>query len=102
MAHTEEYKLSGEDIMKKIKNLINEGNIRRITIKNKDGKEIAQFPLTVGVVGTVLLPVMAAIGTIVALATECTIAVERDDKEAESSTEKTKEEPDEDEDEDKD
>ncbi len=78
MTKTEEFKVSGEDIMKKIKELINEGNIRKITIKNKDDKIIAEFPLTIGVIGTVVLPVLAAIGTIVALVTECTISVEKE------------------------
>lgn len=76
---TEEFKVSGDDIMKKLKELINEGNIRKITIKNKEGKEIAEFPLTLGVIGTVVLPVLAAVGTIVALVSECTISVEREE-----------------------
>lgn len=75
---TEEFKVSGNDIMKKIKELIKEGNIRKITIKDKDGKSIAEFPLTIGVVGTVILPVVAAIGTIIALVAECTISVVRE------------------------
>ncbi len=75
---TEEFKVSGEDIMKKIRDLIAEGNIRKISIKNKDGKVIAEFPLTVGVIGAVILPPLAAIGTIIALVSECTIAVERE------------------------
>ncbi len=75
---TEEFKVSGSDVMKKIKKLIKEGNIRKITIKDKAGKSIAEFPLTVGVVGTVLLPVLASIGTIIALVAECTISVEKE------------------------
>lgn len=74
---TEEFKVSGSDILKKIKVLIKEGNIRKITIKDRDGKSIAEFPLTVGVVGTVILPVVAAISTIIALVAECTISVEK-------------------------
>lgn len=81
--NTEEFKVSGENVMKKIKELIQEGNIRKITIKNREDKIIAVFPLTVGVVGTVLLPVFAAIGTIVALVSECTISVEREEKKKE-------------------
>lgn len=78
----EEFKVNGEDLLKKVKELINEGNIRRIIIKNKDGKNIAEFPLSIGVVGAVLAPILAAVGTIAALVTECTIIVEReiDDK----------------------
>lgn len=79
---TEEFKVSGENVMKKIKELIKEGNIRKITIKSKEDKVIAVFPLTLGVVGTVFLPVLAAIGTIVALVSECTISVEREQTEA--------------------
>jgi len=57
---------------------VNEGNVRRITIQNKDGKTIVEVPLTVGVVGAVLAPPLAAIGAIAALVTDCTITVERD------------------------
>lgn len=74
----EEFKVNGEDLLKKCKELINEGNIRRITIKNKEGKSLVEFPLTVGVVGAVLMPPLAAVGAIAALVTECTIAVERE------------------------
>ncbi|HWZ65255.1 MAG TPA: DUF4342 domain-containing protein [Patescibacteria group bacterium] len=78
----EEFKVNGEELLKKVKQLINEGNVRRITIKNKEGKTILEIPLTIGVVGAVLLPALAAVGAIAALLTECTIAVERelDDK----------------------
>ncbi len=73
----EEFKVSGEMLLKKVKELIKEGNIRRITIKDKDGKELVTFPLTIGLVGAVLAPVLAAVGAIAALVTECTISVER-------------------------
>ncbi len=73
----EEYKVNGEDLMAKIKAIIREGNARKVTIKDKDGKEFLSFPLTVGVVGIALAPVFAAVATITALATECTIIVER-------------------------
>lgn len=76
---TEEFKVSGNEVLKKIKELIKEGNIRRITVKNNEGKTIAEFPLTFGVVGTVILPAIAAIGTIIALVAECTISVEKDE-----------------------
>lgn len=74
---TEEFKVSGEELMAKIKAIIREGNARKITIKDKDGKEILSFPLTVGVVGIALAPIFAAVATITALATECTIIIER-------------------------
>ena len=61
-----------------VKNLIHEGNVRRISIK-QDGRTIAEFPLTFGVVGAALAPVLAAAGAIAALATDCTIEIERDD-----------------------
>jgi len=75
---TEEFKISGEDIMAKLKKLVNEGNVRKIMVKDKKGKIIAEFPLTVGVVGALLVPVLAAVGAIVALASECIISVERE------------------------
>ena len=74
----EEFKVKGEDLVREIKNLIKEGNIRRITILNKEGKELIVIPLTLGVVGMVLAPTLAAIGAIAALVTECTIKVERE------------------------
>jgi hypothetical protein len=67
--------------LKKVKELIAEGNIRKITIKDKNGKELMTFPLTVGVVGAVFAPVLAAIGALAALVGECTITVEREEKE---------------------
>ncbi|HLC87547.1 MAG TPA: DUF4342 domain-containing protein [Patescibacteria group bacterium] len=76
---TEEFKVSGSDVVKKIKELVKQGNIRKITIKDKEGKTFAEFPLTLGVVGTVILPVVAAIGTIIALVAECTISVEKEE-----------------------
>lgn len=78
--HTEEFRVNGEDLLKKVKSLLNEGNIRRISILSKDGKQIVELPLTVGVVGAVLAPPLAAVGAIAALVTECTIVVERSDE----------------------
>jgi len=73
----EEFKVSGEDVVKKVKELVKEGNIRRIIIKNEEGKSLIEIPLTIGVVGTLLLPVLAAIGAIAAVVTNCTIVVEK-------------------------
>ncbi len=73
----EEFSVSGEDVVKKIKEIVKEGNIRRITIKNEEGKTLIEVPLTIGVVGVALLPVWAAIGAIAALVTKCTIVVEK-------------------------
>ncbi|OGZ17980.1 MAG: hypothetical protein A2V72_00605 [Candidatus Nealsonbacteria bacterium RBG_13_37_56] len=75
----EEFKVSGEELVKKVKELIKEGNIRRIIIKNEQGKTLIEVPLTLGVVGAVLLPVWAAIGAIAAIVTNCTIVVEKRD-----------------------
>jgi len=75
--HTEEFKVSGEELLSKIKQLLHEGNIRRIVIKNKEGGTFMEIPLTVGVVGVVLAPTLAAIGAIAALVTEATIVVEK-------------------------
>lgn len=74
---TEEFTVNGEELLAKVKSLVNEGNIRRIIIKGDDGKVIVEFPLTVGVVGVILAPMFAAIGAITALVTKCTIVVER-------------------------
>lgn len=74
---TEEYSVSGEGLIAKCKELVHEGNIRRITIKNEEGKTLVEIPLTLGVVGAVLAPTLAAIGAIAALVTNCTIVVEK-------------------------
>ena len=73
----EEFKVSGEDVVKKVKELIKEGNVRRLIIKNEEGKTFVEFPLTLGVVGAALVPVWAAIGAIAALVTKCIIVVEK-------------------------
>lgn len=73
----EEFKVSGEELLGKVKELINEGNIRQITIKDKDENVIMSIPLTFGVVGAVFAPTLAAIGSAAALLSECTIAVVR-------------------------
>ena len=72
---TESFEVRGEDLLKKVKELIHEGNVRRITIKDKEGKTIVEFPLTFGVVGALLAPALAAVGAIAALVTECTITM---------------------------
>ena len=75
--HTEEFSVKGEEILAKVKQLIREGNIRRVIIKEKNGRVLAEFPLTVGVVGAALAPVLVAIGAVAALVTEATIVVEK-------------------------
>jgi len=80
----EEFAISGEKLVSTVKKLVRQGNIRRVTIKNKEGKTLIEIPLTVGVVGAVLLPTLAAIA---ALVTECTIVVEKVEEEGEPSQE---------------
>jgi hypothetical protein len=74
---TEEYQVDGEQLVAKIKELIHEGNIRRITIKNEEGERLIEVPLSLGIVGTLLLPVWAAVGAVAALVAKCTIVVEK-------------------------
>lgn len=76
---SEEFKVTGDDIMNKIKELIHEGNVRRIIIKNEEGHNVVEFPLTAGVIGVAILPVYAALGAVLALAANYTIVVERKD-----------------------
>ena len=73
----DEYQVTGDDLLGKVKELVHEGNIRRIIIKNEEGKRLIEIPLTLGVVGIALLPVWAAIGALAALVTDCTIVVEK-------------------------
>lgn len=74
----ESFEVRGDQLLTKVKSLIKEGNIRKITIKDKDGKTPMVFPLTFGVVGVVLAPILVAVGSIAVLVAECTILVERD------------------------
>jgi hypothetical protein len=78
-SYTEEFRVTGEAVLAKIKELVHEGNIRTITIKNEEGRVLINVPLSLGVVGALLLPQLAAIGAIAAIATHCTIVVERTD-----------------------
>lgn len=77
----ESFHISGENLLKKIKEIIADGNATKITITDKSGRELMSFPLTVGVVGALVAPVLAAIGAIAALVGECTITVEREETE---------------------
>ena len=74
---TEEFKLDGGKVLDKIKELIHQGNIRNIILKNEEGKTLIEIPLTLGVVGAAFLPVLAAVGAIAALAASMTIVVEK-------------------------
>ena len=75
--HTEEFRVEGEKLIARIKELFHEGNIRRVIIKDKDGKTVMEIPVTIGVVGVLLAPQLAAIGAIAALLTEATVIVEK-------------------------
>jgi hypothetical protein len=75
----DEFQVKGEELIGKVKELIREGNIRRIVIDNEEGKTLIEIPLTIGVVGALLLPVFAAVGAIAAMVTNCTIRVQRKD-----------------------
>jgi hypothetical protein len=78
--HTEEFSVNGEEILAKVKQLIREGNIRRVIIKDKSGRILVEFPLTIGVVGAAVAPMLVAIGAVAALLTEATIVVEKVDE----------------------
>ena len=75
---TQEFSLSGDEVVHKVKELLHEGNIRRIIIKNEEGRTMLEVPLAIGLIGAALLPVLAAIGALAAIATRCTLVVERD------------------------
>jgi hypothetical protein len=81
---TERLSISGEDLVSTIKDLVHQGNIRRISIENKDGETLLEIPLTLGVVGALLLPTLAALGALAAIVTECRIVVERIDQDSAS------------------
>jgi hypothetical protein len=79
-SHTEELRVEGEKLIGKIKEVIHEGNIRRIIIKDKEGKTVLEIPMTFGVVGALIAPQLAAIGAIAALLAEATLVVEKEEK----------------------
>ena len=82
-SNQETFRVSGDEILSKVKEIIREGNARKIIIKNDKDETIIEFPVTGGVVGVVLAPVFAAVGAIAALVTDCTIIVEKRDKKPE-------------------
>jgi phage-related minor tail protein len=75
----EEYKVKGEDLLSKIKQIINEGNVSRIIIKDSEGKTFLEVPVTIGIIGAVFAPVLAAVGALAALVANFTIEVIRRD-----------------------
>jgi hypothetical protein len=76
----ESFKVEKGSIVERVKQLIHEGNVRRVVVQH-DGRTVAEFPLSAGVVGAVLAPIVAAIGVLVALLKDCTIQLERTDEE---------------------
>ena len=77
MSEWEEFQVAADDLIGRVKDLIREGNIRRIVVRNEEGKTLLEIPVTVGVIGALFAPYLAALGAIAAMATRCTIAVER-------------------------
>lgn len=77
----EEFKINGSEIIDKVKELVHEGNIRRIIVKDEGGKTLIEVPLTLGVVGAALAPILAALGALAALVTKMTIAIEKVEEE---------------------
>ena len=73
----ESFKVAADQLVDAVKKLLHEGNVRRIVIKQA-GRTVAEFPLTVGVIGAVFAPILAAVGALAAVLTECTVEVERD------------------------
>jgi len=73
----EDMKVDGEELLAKVRDLIHEGNVRRVIIKNGEGTTLIEIPLTLGVAGAVILPTLAAVGAIAAIVTDCSITVER-------------------------
>ena len=74
---TEEYQIDGDMLLAKVKELVREGNVRRVVVKNEEGVTLLEIPLTVGVIGAALLPIWAAIGAIAAFVAKFTIVVEK-------------------------
>jgi CBS domain-containing protein len=85
----ESFHVTGENLLKKVKELIAEGNVRKITILDRNDKELASFPLVFGIVGVLIMPVLVAVGAIAAVVGECKILVERDETKEEPVAEHT-------------
>lgn len=92
MEQVEEFKVKGDELLAKVRALINEGNVRQLTIKSGDGRTMLEIPLTIGVVGALIAPVAAAIGAVAALVTECTLTITRAEPPAEDLEESASEE----------
>lgn len=73
----DEFQVMGSNLVEKVKELIHEGNVRRIIIKNEEGHTLVEIPVTLAAIGVVLAPVLAAVGAIAGVVTKCTVVVER-------------------------
>lgn len=73
----DEFQVRGDELIAKVKELIHEGNVRRIVVENEAGRTLVEIPMTIGVVGALLLPLLAAVGAVAAVVTNCTIRVQR-------------------------
>jgi len=82
-----EFKVKGEELLKKVKEIIHEGNVRKIIIKNEEGKTYLEIPVTIGVVGVLLAPVWAAIGALAAVASKFKIEIIKKEEEKEAEKE---------------
>ena len=76
----EEFRIEGGKVLDMVKELIHAGNVRRIVLKNEEGKPLMEIPLTWGVVGAALLPIFAAVGALAAVATRMVVTVERNEE----------------------
>jgi len=74
---TEEFSVSSDDLVKKVKDILHEGNVNRIIVRDERGRLLLEVPASAGLIGVILAPWLAALGAIAALVTECTISVER-------------------------
>ena len=81
-----EFKVRGEELLRKVKEIVHEGNVRRIIVKDEKGETYLEIPLTLGVVGALFLPVLAALGAMAALASNFTLQVVRQDDEEPKDT----------------
>jgi hypothetical protein len=82
MAVTREtFRIEGEKLLNKVKELIRQGNIRKITISDKHGKEVMSFPVTIGIIGVVIAPILVAVGALAAVIGECELTVEKEESE---------------------
>ena len=76
-SHTEEFRVSSQDVLNKVRQILHEGNVQRIIIKDPQGKTLLDIPVTVGVLGVLIAPTLAAVGAVAALAADLTLIVER-------------------------